>query len=122
MVRWRDITGGSVARIARTNPALAQTFMQTDHRVFTSRGLIVKISTDDGRRHLSISHARRYPTWNEIRDARYDLLPDVPCMAMILPPREDYVNLHPNCFHLWEIDQPDQTKDGLHMQPTGAAR
>jgi hypothetical protein len=53
--------------------------------------------------HLSISHANRYPVWNEIRDARYALLPDDCTMAMLLPPRAQYVNLHPNCFHLHEI-------------------
>ena len=53
--------------------------------------------------HLSISHPTRYPTWDEIRDARYDLLPDDCTMAMLLPPRAEYVNLHPNCFHLHEV-------------------
>jgi hypothetical protein len=53
--------------------------------------------------HLSISCARRYPTWEEIKDARYSLLPDQCTMAMLLPPRAEYVNLHPNCFHLHEI-------------------
>jgi hypothetical protein len=53
--------------------------------------------------HLSISCANRYPTWDEIHDARYQLLPDDCIMAIILPPKEEYVNLHPNCFHLHEI-------------------
>jgi len=53
--------------------------------------------------HMSISHPSRYPTWNEIRDARYELLPDDCTMAMLLPPKAEYVNLHPNCFHLHEI-------------------
>lgn len=52
--------------------------------------------------HLSISHADRYPTWDEIRDARYALLPDNTMIAMFLPPKGEYVNVHPNCFHLWE--------------------
>ena len=54
--------------------------------------------------HLSISHPDRYPTWDEICDARYALLPDDCVMAQLLPPRREYVNLHPNCFHLWEIE------------------
>lgn len=53
--------------------------------------------------HMSISCANRYPTWDEIRDARYALLPDDVTMAMLLPPRAEYVNVHPNCFHLHEI-------------------
>jgi len=58
----------------------------------------------DGLRwHLSISHPGRYPTWDEIRDARYALLPDQCTMAMLLPPKAQYVNLHKNCFHLHEV-------------------
>lgn len=56
-----------------------------------------------GRRHLSISHPTRYPTWDEIKAARYALIPDEATMAMLLPPRSEYVNLHPNCFHLHEV-------------------
>jgi hypothetical protein len=60
-----------------------------------------------GRWHLSISHPRRYPTWDEIRDARYALIPDGVTMAMLLPPRAQYVNVHPNCFHLHQINDAD---------------
>jgi hypothetical protein len=53
--------------------------------------------------HMSISCKNRYPTWEEQRDARYDLLPDNLTMAMLLPPKREYVNVHPNCFHWHEI-------------------
>lgn len=61
--------------------------------------------------HLSISHrtneARprpgRYPEWDEIAEARYQFIPDEVTVAMLLPPRSEYVNLHETCFHLWEI-------------------
>lgn len=54
--------------------------------------------------HLSISCQNRWPTWEEIKDARYTLLPNNLTFAQILPPPGDYINIHPNCFHLWEID------------------
>jgi hypothetical protein len=54
--------------------------------------------------HLSISEPSRYPTWDEIADARYQLIPDDVTMAMLLPPPDEYVNVHNNCFHLWQID------------------
>jgi len=57
----------------------------------------------DGRWHLSISHPKRYPTWDEIKAARYQLIPNNVTMAMLLPPKEQYINIHNNCFHLWEI-------------------
>jgi hypothetical protein len=53
--------------------------------------------------HMSISCANRYPTWEEISDARYSLLPLGLTFAQILPPLNEYVSVHPNCFHLWEI-------------------
>jgi len=53
--------------------------------------------------HLSISHPTRYPTWDDIKAARYDLLPDECTMAMLLPPSGEYINVHPNCFHLHEV-------------------
>lgn len=53
--------------------------------------------------HLSISHPARYPTWDEIAEARYKFLPDALTFALYLPPKAEYVNLHPNCFHLHEV-------------------
>lgn len=53
--------------------------------------------------HLSISTDSRNPTWEEIKQARYDLCPSDVTMAMILPPKEEYVNLHNFCFHLHQI-------------------
>jgi hypothetical protein len=54
--------------------------------------------------HLSISHTSRIPTWDEIREARYKLVPDQAHMAMILPPRAEYVNVHPTTMHLYEVE------------------
>lgn len=60
---------------------------------------------DDGRKlwHLSISHPRRYPTWDEVADARYRFTPDRVTMAILLPPSAQYVNFHPTTFHLWQV-------------------
>lgn len=60
--------------------------------------------------HLSISHRLsdgtrapgRLPTWDEIHEARYEFCPDRLHMAMILPPKEEYVNVHSTTMHLWE--------------------
>lgn len=61
--------------------------------------------------HLSISHrtnehppqAGRYPTWDEIAHARYELLPGDLTFAMMLPPRSQYVAVHDTTFHLHEV-------------------
>lgn len=63
----------------------------------------ILLSHSDAGWHLSISCANRYPSWDEIAKARYDLIPDEALMVMILPSLEQYVNLHPYTFHLWEI-------------------
>jgi hypothetical protein len=53
--------------------------------------------------HLSISRPDRLPTWEEVRDARYALVPDEATMALLLPPRSEYVNVHAFCLQLYEI-------------------
>jgi len=53
--------------------------------------------------HMSISCERRYPDWDEVAHARYKLLPASMTFAMMLPPPDEYVNLHQTCFHLHEI-------------------
>jgi hypothetical protein len=56
-------------------------------------------------RHVSISHKHRYPTWEEIKSVRAAFFdPDTDVM-MMLPKAQDYVNVHPNCFHLWETPE-----------------
>lgn len=63
----------------------------------------VIVAQEGGRLHLSIANRHRYPTWDEIKEARDLLLPGDAFFAMVMPPKEYYINLHPNCFHLWEI-------------------
>lgn len=66
--------------------------------------------------HLSISHrksgvldgqgnpaAGRIPTWHEIKEARYRFCPADVNMALMLPPKELYVNSHETTMHLWQI-------------------
>lgn len=66
-------------------------------------GCTVIVTIDAGSYHMSIAHTKRYPTWDEIKKARYMYCPSNITMAMMLPPLEEYVNVHKNCFHLWEI-------------------
>jgi hypothetical protein len=58
-----------------------------------------------GEYHLSISHPTRYPTWDEIAEARYKLIPDECTMGLLLPARGRYVNIHHNCFHLYQVKE-----------------
>lgn len=55
--------------------------------------------------HLSVAHPERDPSWAELSDARYKLVPDSAWMVMILPPQAHYVNVHQHCFHLHEVPE-----------------
>ena len=81
------------------------------HRAVEDGVLTVFVTKDDGDWHLSISHTiggkpGRYPTWDEIADARYRFVPALTTMAMLLPPPGEYVNHHATTFHLWELRNP----------------
>ena len=73
----------------------------------TTSGLLCIVSNDKMRggnmRHLSVSHHQRLPEYHEMKQLRYELCGDVPFMAMIFPPHEQFVNIHPNCLHLYEF-------------------
>lgn len=53
--------------------------------------------------HLSISHPSRYPTWDEIRDACWELIPGDVTMAQLVVPKGEHVNVNKTCFHLWQV-------------------
>jgi hypothetical protein len=59
--------------------------------------------------HMAIFHcpnspksAGRYPSWDELAAARYELLPDDRDFVMHLPPPAEYVAVHDTTFHLHE--------------------
>lgn len=79
-------------------------------RAFQLGQCFVICGIESGMWHMSISRIDRYPTWDEIKEARYRFVPDNVTMAMILPPRKEYVNLHPNCFHLHQIENDWEVK------------
>jgi len=101
--------------ISRMRPEHAATLKATHTRFFVKGYCRVMLSKEPrpGRillanpplsLHLSISCEDRYPTWDEIKDAKYSLTPNDLTMVMIFPKPEDYVNIHNFCFHLWEWD------------------
>jgi hypothetical protein len=71
----------------------------------------VIVTKEYGRWHLSIAHAARLPTWDEVAEARYRIVPDGVTMAMLLPPKAEYVNLHPNCMQMVEVTPPEVLGD-----------
>ncbi len=55
-------------------------------------------------KHASVSRRDRYPTWEEILAVKEFIFGDVDCM-MIMPKKENYVNVHKNCFHIWQTPE-----------------
>lgn len=67
------------------------------------------------RTHLSISHPRRDPTWEEIAAARYALLPRMRDCVLVLPPDDEYVNVVEHCFQVHLLR--DLAPGGVHHKP-----
>lgn len=61
------------------------------------------VSIDAGKWHLSISTPGAQPSYKEIKEARYKFLPNDIYAAQIFPPKEEFVNVHKYCHHLWEL-------------------
>ena len=71
-------------------------------------------SWHDGWEHVSVSYKSKDPTWEEmcmIKDIFWD---ENETVIQFHPPKDEYVNLHPHCLHLWkkigekvELPSPD---------------
>lgn len=86
------------ARVARV---LAADPLRTAAAVYSGNRFRLIVSIDHGWLHASISHAKRYPTWNEIKAVRDWAFPSDMEVVMVLPRAMDYVNIHQTTFHLW---------------------
>lgn len=86
---WRRVGDGSLAAIVAIEPGL---------------GWHLSISFRDHRGRLA-----RYPTWDEIADARDRLLPPELGFAMHLPrmDTDEYVAMHSTTFHLHQHPEPE---------------
>ena len=97
-------------KYARVPNCLGSPPGMSDFRTFvTDHQLGIILSTDDTPKwgplkHASVSHQDRYPTWDELIEVKEYFFGDVDCM-MIMPKKKDYVNLNPNCFHIWQTPQ-----------------
>ncbi len=80
-----------------------------DKEAFRCGALVVLKSIDDTPRwgwlkHISISTNFRYPTWDELLACKEHFFGDIDCM-MVMPKREDYVNIHRFTFHIWQCPE-----------------
>ena len=69
---------------------------------FVYQDKFIAITIDEGHWHLSAS--TNHPIdYYELKELRYKFLPNAMYFAQIFPPREQFVNVHENCYHLWQI-------------------
>lgn len=74
----------------------------TEEGVFRLGKCTVIVSKDAGLWHLSISRKDKLPSYDELKTARYQFMPDIKYVVQIFPPKQDFVNEHPFCLHLWQ--------------------
>lgn len=55
--------------------------------------------------HISLSREGKNPDWEEMRDFIYKHCPFISSardVVMLLPPTDQYVNVHQHCFHFYQ--------------------
>jgi len=55
----------------------------------------------EGWEHVSVSLDRRIPNWIEMSFVKKLFWADDECVVQFHPPKSSYINVHPNCLHLW---------------------
>lgn len=75
-------------------------------KVFVGGKLFFCIASNGGGwEHVSISPCNRKrqscPTWDEMCAIKDMFFSEDECVVQYHPPKEDYVNQHPYCLHLW---------------------
>ena len=71
-----------------------------------------------GWEHVSVSRRDRCPTWDEMCQIKDLFWGAEDCVVQYHPPRSEYVNIHPNCLHLWrkigyDFPMPDSILVGI---------
>lgn len=83
------------------------TLLQPGTRVYRMGRARIYLSPPNGVLgwHLSISCQDRYPTWDEVAKAWYDLVPEseTRTAVLFLPPKSEYINIHEFCLQVQEL-------------------
>lgn len=79
--------------------------MEINCKIYKMGRCKILVSIDEGLWHLSISTPNALPSYKEMKEARYRYLPDDIFVGEIFPPKKYFVNHHPFCRHLWQIEE-----------------
>lgn len=66
-----------------------------------SKPAVVVFSWGGGWDHVSVSYDTRCCTWEEMCTIKNIFFKDDECVVQYHPAKEDYINCHPHCLHLW---------------------
>lgn len=98
-----------VANHPQMQAAIDQGYMEAGTKTYKMGKVKIFVSPPDARLnqpgwHLSISHPDRYPTWDEVASAWYQLVPDADNRVgqMALPKKAHYISIHNYCFQVHE--------------------
>jgi hypothetical protein len=64
--------------------------------------------------HVSVSRAYHTPTWEQMCWVKDLFWGEDETVIQYHPAKQDYVNCHPNCLHMW---RPTRHKDKLPLPP-----
>jgi hypothetical protein len=74
---------------------------------------MVIASNGSGWEHVSVSphcNANHTPSWDVMSAVKDMFFNPEECVVQYHPPKSDYVNLHPNCLHLWRPTEQELPK------------
>lgn len=104
-LRWHRIEDAPIGRRYRADSAEGILIAVLGHEPVEHNGIIQNLW------HISVSfrtHAgeqNRCPNWDELKSAKYALVPEDVPMVLIFPKKTaPYVNLHTTTLHLWEAE------------------
>lgn len=85
-------------------------------RTLTRESVLMTVGLHDGKRwiHFSMAHPSRVPHFVELRDFKRHFLGDERKAILVLPPKAEYVNIHPFCLHLFSCLDDDGLPDFTH--------
>lgn len=81
---------------------------------FTFGKLQIIASDGEGWEHVSVSRNDRCPTWEEMCEVKDLFWKEEDCVIQFHPPKNEYINNHPYCLHLWKpIDEIIKTPPSI---------
>lgn len=110
---WQRIETPNIIKALAKEDKPSKVYLKGEVAVIFSDDDQYEGENSDKWRHVSLSCRKRLPTWEEILDVRYSFFPKNAHVIQIFPPSKDYINIHPNCFHLWQNKSRSIIPDNL---------